>query len=342
MPNRTNARKKLLFAGPCKRNCRTFIQSDRDLLKQEFDVRGVNVCLDARDVKGALASTRRLIAGIVWTDVIFCWFASREAFAATVLSQLYDKKIVVVVGGADITTLPEIEYGAALDPTTRLFSTYVLNKATKLLPYSKDAEKRVLERLNDTTKTELVYLGIDVNLFKPSATKRKNRVMTVGDVKRSNLTRKGLETFVKAAAYLPDAEFFLIGQILDDSVDYLRSIASKNVTITDALPKSELIRCYQEANVYVQVSAHEAFGVAVAEAMACECVPLVTRNGSLPEVVGDTGVYVPYGDPAATAEGITQALESDKGRMARQRIVKMFTIGRRQEALEKTITGLLD
>jgi glycosyltransferase involved in cell wall biosynthesis len=335
-------KKKVLFVVPCKRYCRSFMQWDRDLLKQEFDVRVVNVCLDAYDVKGTLATPSRLIAGVAWADAVFCWFASREAFAGTALSQLYGKKTVVVVGGADVTTLSDIGYGAALRPIWRFYSNYVLNKATKLLPYSKEAEKRVLERLNDTAKTELIYLGIDVNIFKPSDTKRKNRVVTVGNVNRRNLQRKGLETFVKSAVYLPDVEFLLVGQIVDDSVDYLRSIASKNVTFKGFLPKSELIRCYQEANVYVQVSAHEAFGVAVAEAMACECVPLVTGNGSLPEVVGDTGVYVTYGDPVATAEGIQKALESDKGRMARQRIEKMFTLKRRQEALVKTITNLLE
>jgi glycosyltransferase involved in cell wall biosynthesis len=120
----------------------------------------------------------------------------------------------------------------------------------------------------------------------------------------------------------------------------LRSIASKNVSFTDFLGENEPTRCYQETKVYVQVSAHEAFGVPLAEAMACECVPIVTDKGVIPEVVGNTGFYVPYEDPVATAEGIKQALRSDAGRLARQRVEAMFTIGRRQEALLKAIKDL--
>jgi glycosyltransferase involved in cell wall biosynthesis len=330
-------RKKVLFVVPCKRYFRSFMQWDLNLLERRFDVRVVNVCLDSHDVKATLATPSRLIAGVAWADVVFCWFASLPAFVATALSQLYAKKTIVVVGGGDLTVLPEIGYGA--DPISRFYSTYVLNKATKLLPYSKDAERRVLERVNGTSKTELIYLGIDINVFKPSDTKRENRVLTVGNINRSNLHRKGLETFVKSAAYLGDTEFFLIGQVYDDSVEYLRSIASSNVRFTGSLSESELIRCYQQAKVYVQVSAHEAFGVAIAEAMACGCVPVVTDKGAIPEVVGETGVYVPYGDPEATAQGIKRALESNDGIVGRKRVEEMFTLERRRKELLNAING---
>jgi len=47
--------------------------------------------------------------------------------------------------------------------------------------------------------------------------------------------------------------------------------------------------------------------------MLCECVPVVTKNGALPEVVGDTGFYVAYDDERDVAEGIKKALKSEKG-----------------------------
>ena len=94
--------------------------------------------------------------------------------------------------------------------------------------------------------------------------------------------------------------------------------------------------------MYVQVSAHEAFGVSLAEGMACECVPVVTDRGAIPEVVGDTGFYVPYADQLATAEGIERALKSDRGSAARQRIKNMFTIDERQKALLKVMHDLLN
>jgi glycosyltransferase involved in cell wall biosynthesis len=215
-----------------------------------------------------------------------------------------------------------------------------LNSATKVLPDSKDAEKGALGLVNDASKVTLIYLGIDVEKFRPSGPK-KDRVITVGVVNQSNLKRKGLETFVKSAAYLPHLEFVLVGRFADHSIDYLRSVAPKNVRFTGLLPESELIRCYQEAKVYVQVSAHEAFGVSLAEGMACECVPVVTDKGAIPEIVGNMGTYVPYGDPAATAEAIKHAMESQDGGTARQRIKTMFSVEKRREALLKAVHDLL-
>jgi glycosyltransferase involved in cell wall biosynthesis len=333
------AKKKLLFVGPSKKHFRPFMQQDLDLLKKKFDVRLVNVCFNERDLKCTLVALVNLVAGVAWADVVFCWFAAREAFPAIALSQLYNKKTVVAVGGADVATIPKLGYGLALHKREHFFQTFVLDKATRILPFSKDAEKGALALVNDTAKVKLIYLGVDVERFHPSGTK-KEKVLTVGAVWRRNLDRKGLETFVKSAHYLADIEFVLVGQFMDDSINYLRSIASKNVRFAGLLPASELIRHYQEAKVYVQVSGHEGFGLSLAEAMACECVPVVTDRGAMPEVVADSGIYVPYGDSAATAQGIKQALSSEKGGTARQRIEKMFTIDKREEALLKIMRDL--
>ena len=317
------------------------MQWDFDVLSAEFDVRLVNACFNVHDLQGTVKTPSSLMRGVAWADAVFCWFAGREAFWAIALSQVFKRKTAVAVGGADVTTIPELRYGAALRKTTRLYSTYVLSTATRILPDSKDAEKGALGLVNDASKVTLIYLGIDVEKFRASGPK-KDKVITVGAVSHSNLKRKGLETFVKSAAYLPHIEFVLVGQFADNSVNYLRSIAPKNVLFTGVLPERELIRCYQEAKVYVQVSAHEAFGAALAEGMACECVPVVTDKGAIPEVVGHTGIYVPYGNPVATAEGIEQALKSDKGSAARQRIKNIFSLDERRKGLLKALRDLLN
>jgi len=333
--------KKLLFVGPCKFFFRSFMQWDLDALRGEFEVRLVDACFNVHDARGTLKTPYGLMRGVAWADVVFCWFAGREAFWAVSLSQFYRKKTAVVVGGADVTAIPEIDYGAMLDKIKRWYSTFVLDKATELLPFSKDAEQRVLAFVDNVSKVKLIYLGVDARRFHPAGTK-KNRALTVGIVNRTNVKRKGLETFVRSAAYLPDIEFILVGAFADDAIDDLRSIASDNVRFMGALPESQLLRCYQDAKVYVQASAHEAFGVSLAEGMACECVPVVTNTGAIPEVVADTGIYVPYGEPAATADGIKSALESDKGRTARKRVEERFSLVQRREGLLQAVSDLLD
>ena len=167
-------------------------------------------------------------------------------------------------------------------------------------------------------------------------------MVTTGNVIKSNLTRKGLETFVKSARFLPEADFVLIGRHMDDSIDYLKAIATSNVKFTGYVSLDKLIDYYQRAKVYVQVSAHEAFGIALGEAMLCECVPVVTDRGALPEVVGDTGFYVPYGEPEATAEAISKALNCGKGKEAGERIKEMFPPEKRERELVMEIEELLE
>jgi glycosyltransferase involved in cell wall biosynthesis len=334
-------KKRLLFVGPCKFFFRSFMQWDLDALRSEFDVRLINACFNVHDARGTLTTPYSLIRGVAWADAVFCWFAGREAFWAVGLSQLYQKKTAVVVGGEDVTMIPEIGYGATLDRVKGVYTTFVLNKATELLPFSIDAEQRALTFVDNTKRVKLIHLGVDAQRFRPAGTK-KNQALTVGIVNRTNVKRKGLETFVRAAAYLPDTEFIVVGKFADDAITYLRSIASSNVRFMGALSETRLIRCYQRSKVYVQASAHEAFGVSLAEGMACECVPVVTNMGAIPEVVADTGIYVPYGDPAATAEGIKGALESDKGKTARKRIEGKFSVVRRNEALVRAIGSLLN
>ena len=58
----------------------------------------------------------------------------------------------------------------------------------------------------------------------------------------------------------------------------------------------------------------EPFGVVVLEALACGCVPLVTRSGGLPDAVGDCGLVVERDDPGALADGI-QLLLGDASRL---------------------------
>ncbi len=333
-------RKKLLFVGPCKQFFRSFMQWDLDILRTKFDVRLAHVCFNVHYIHETLATPYSLIAGVAWADVVYCWFAGREAFWAVALAQLYGKRTAVVVGGADVTTMSELRYGFALRPTKRFYARYALQHATSLMPYSQNAEEATAHALDDASHISRIYLGVDVDIYRPSGAKR-TMVLTVSAVNQSNLRRKGLETFVRAATYVPEVQFVLIGAFADDAIDLLRSIAPENVTFTGFLADHELVQYYQAAKVYVQVSAHEAFGVALAEAMACECVPVVTNRGAIPEVAGDAAIYVPYDDPKATATGIQQAMQSGMGRAARERIVKYFALSKREEALLSHINRLL-
>jgi glycosyltransferase involved in cell wall biosynthesis len=168
-------------------------------------------------------------------------------------------------------------------------------------------------------------------------------VLSVGNINRSNLQRKGHEAFVRVARLLPSARFVLAGRWYDDAIERLRAIAPPNVSFPGWLTDDELNNLYARSSVYVQLSLHEGFGMSAAEAMLAGCIPVVTRVGSLPEVVGDVGRYVDLGDSerilAALREGLAQ---NDSERLAvRKRIVTNFSLKRRQAGLYQVVDGLL-
>lgn len=71
-----------------------------------------------------------------------------------------------------------------------------------------------------------------------------------------------------------------------------------------------LVDLLKAADVFVQPSRAESFGLAVAEAMAAGAPIVATRVGGVPELVvdGRTGLLVPVGDDRAMAEAITRIL----------------------------------
>jgi len=66
-----------------------------------------------------------------------------------------------------------------------------------------------------------------------------------------DIKRKGLETFVEAAKYLPNLKFVVVGPHYDNSIRKLKSIASGNVKFTGFVPDEELIKYYQKAKYIV-------------------------------------------------------------------------------------------
>ena len=73
----------------------------------------------------------------------------------------------------------------------------------------------------------------------------------------------------------------------------------------------ELAAQYRTSNLLLVPSRHEPFGIVALEAIASGCPVVASRIGGLPEAVGDCGLLVPPGDPAALADATERTLRSD-------------------------------
>ena len=278
-------------------------------------------------------------------DLVFGWFASWHTFLPIEFGRRLRKPSVLVIGGYDVADIPEIGYGHQRGGMKRWLSRRTMRSASCLITNSGYSQEEAARNVGlAKEQVSAVYHGVPDPFGVLPQGPRARLVLTVGNVDRSNLQRKGHEAFVRTAALMPDVNFVLAGAARDDATDYLRTIATPNVTLTGRLSDEALNDYYRKASVYVQASRHEGFGLSVAEAMLAGCVPVVTRAGALPEVAGDSGLFVDSPEPQGLARAIEKALAySDEARASiRQRILDRFPLEKRGQLLEQLIRPLLN
>ena len=150
----------------------------------------------------------------------------------------------------------------------------------------------------------------------------------------SRLTaQKGVDIAVRALAGLP-ADCVLV--VLGDGPERpaLERLATElglaeRVFLLGRVP--DVAAWLRRANVYVQPSRWEGFGLGVLEAMHAELPVVATQISSLPELVVDgvTGYLVPVEDPPALARAVTRALdERQLGVAGRERAEREFSVAR--------------
>jgi glycosyltransferase involved in cell wall biosynthesis len=317
----------------------TFIAIDRELLMRRGRIRDWP---QPRPVVNVFA----LAQAIRKSDIVFGWFASWHTFWPVMLARLLGRPTVLVIGGFDTARLPDIDYGLQQRPVMGRVSRWVMRHATSLVTNSDYSRREIEANVGiPPSAVQVVHHGVPDPFGGLAAGGRERLALTVGVVEQRNLERKGLLAFVRAASLLPDVQFVVAGKWLDAAVEELRAIAPGNVTLTGWLAQDELEALYRRASVYVQASRHEGFGLSVAEAMLAGCIPVVSRAGALPEVVGDAGILLERDgvEAAEVADGIRRglALDDTSRERARRRILERFPLSARGQQLEKVIDEAL-
>ena len=170
--------------------------------------------------------------------------------------------------------------------------------------------------LKSARDNRCIYNWVDTDIFKPQenteAIREKYGIPAhhklILGVSQGWSEEKGLKEFELIAEKLADqATVLLVGQGKNiPAMPNLRCIGFTN-------NRQELVELYSAADVLVNPSKAETFGLVTAEAMACG-TPIVAYNntGSAELVVPQCGVLVPDGDVTALLEGIKTVVGQGK------------------------------
>lgn len=198
----------------------------------------------------------------------------------------------------------------------------------------------------DPQKMEVIYNGIDSELFRPdpnaglalrASLGLPPETLLIGMAARLH-HHKGHANFFAAARLLrrelPDVHFVLCG---DGVVAENPKLAAE---VADGLKghchllglQREMPAFYSALDIAANSSLSEAFPLAVGEAMACGIPCTVTDVGDSAAIVGDTGKIVPAQQPALMAAAWRALIDAEAhgrqalGKAARERIITHFSV----------------
>jgi len=327
----SEGRKRLLYVHSRKAS---FVAIDREILAERYEI------VDYYQ-PGRWPNLARLLPALARCDGVVSWFASWHSFFPITLAWLARKPSVQIVGGFDTANMPEIGFGYQQGGLRRWASRWIMARASRLVTNSEYSRSEIAANTPFAPeRVTVLHHGVpDPFTDTDAAAPRERLALNVGAIDAGTLLQKGQLPFVEAARLLPDVRFVIAGKWLDDAVDRLRAIAPPNVELAGWVSDEELRDLYRRAAAYVQVSRHEGFGLAVAEAMLAGCVPVVRDVTAMPEVVGDAGVFAASQDPDDVAAAIQAALAAgpEAHVAARARIRDAFPLQLRRDGLLRVV-----
>jgi glycosyltransferase involved in cell wall biosynthesis len=315
--------KKILFVYS---NFSSFVAHDHGILASVYEVRQYRF----RAIKGLLGMGIELVKQFVFlfvsiwkADAVYVWFADYHSLLPVLFARIWRKESFIVVGGYDVSYLPEYNYGSFNRPVRKFFAKSSLRLATICFPVA-EALGAKIRLISPSAKVEVLPTTTDFNQFNLLDYEREKIVLTVATT--SNHQRamiKGLDRFRELAAAMPDFEFVIIG--VSQSFRSFFEPIPDNLKLIPQVSYNELPDYYNKASYYAQFSRSEGLPNSLCEAMLCGCIPLGTDVGDIKLTIEGIGLVINEWNLAGIPEFIRNNQTFNLLRkVSRERIIKMY------------------
>ncbi|MBI4945107.1 MAG: glycosyltransferase family 4 protein [Bacteroidetes bacterium] len=328
----------------------SFVNKDISIFKKEFEVKSFlfNVRNKHLTPLSFIKQFLFILINIFKADLLVCQFAGYHSFLPVLFAKLLFKPSLIILGGTDCVGFPSIRYGNFQKTILSKFTKWSSQLASHLSPvceslilcdytYQKeDFQKQGLLFFCPKLKTPytIIYNGYDEKKWFRNVEKKKNTFITVAGGLKMPFTfqLKGIDLILEIAPSFPECEFTIIGA---DEAMHL-PIRSKNVRLLPAMKHEELIKFYSQSEFYLQLSMSEGFPNALCEAMLCECIPIVSNVGAMPDIIGNTGFVLQTKEIKKLEDLIKAALHSNNNFLsekAREKIIEHYQESKREKNL---------
>ncbi len=242
------------------------------------------------------------------SDVLFS-----PSVAIPILFRFSAKKYITTIH--DIVPFVFKKYGTVqqfyVETITRL-SALVSDKIITVSENSKNDLKKYLNISED--KILVVYNTITPCDFNQKLIENKeNFFITVSTVQPGKNLIRLIEAFALFSETVKNYKLILVGNLgwqYEEIITLINKLKlNDQVNFSGYVNDDELENLYRRAKALVYVSLYEGFGIPPLEAMNYNCPVVVSNVSSIPEVVGEAGIYVnPY-----SVEDIANGLHKSLG-----------------------------
>jgi glycosyltransferase involved in cell wall biosynthesis len=267
-----------------------FALRDIVLLKKHFDVsyvcfrRTSGVLYPLELIKMAGYTLMKYINGY---RMYYTVFADTHALFPVVLSKVSSMKTYVCVGGFEVNTLAEINYGARLSFFRRVVVDTVLKNATYVLPKSESLTKKVITIRGKSSGVFTVANGFDAHKFSKGddSNRKKNSVLSIATISNERtFYLKGIDHLIRFAQEYSELNFTVAGVRVNMRYKFPNL---PNLTVIDYVNHEEIESLYRSSEYYLLTSLSEGMPNVLCEAIFSGCVPITSDVGNAPYIVGD-------------------------------------------------------
>jgi glycosyltransferase involved in cell wall biosynthesis len=245
-------------------------------------------------------------------------------------------------------------HGPWLSPIYAHLKERINKSADVLVTCSKWSKGELEKRLPAKSQVEVIYNGVDTDVFYPVDEPDFNTVETYdrglprfGTAGRLGAA-KGTDLLMEVARTMQGkAEFFAAGP-LDKA--FAKKIKTKgapaNFHVLGPISNHKMPGFYGFIDCFVLPSLFETFPITLLEAMASKKAVVASRTGGIPEAVEDNkqGILIPPNDGAALRNAIGTMIEdrnymSDLGESGRARALEKFSLKNMRREITQLYLG---